>query len=271
MAEIYWEFKINGNPWAIEQLATSNGSSDEWQITKKSGEWFLRFPEFSPESAVRLQQLNSGVKGILIKLRDQKEKAKPQAKKILDRLNSILFFIDSSAGKLGLSSICYVDENERMDFLEVIETIEVSDHISFNAFNENGEIIGRQPADRIKDLLRLSEESPDIAEMMSYMQQYGMHDWVNMYKIFELLRKKLGGDNKLIKALSTTKAQKDRFTRTANNPEASGDLARHAVSDQSPPSDPMTLEEGRGYLKTLLLRYFSLNINAVIGPKSSSE
>jgi len=59
--------------------------------------------------------------------------------------------------------------------------------------------------------------------------------------------KDIGGEDKLLKFGWTNKTQRDRFTLTAN-------MHRHPRPATVPPK-PMSLPEGSGYLKGLVLRW----------------
>lgn len=261
-----WEINLEGNSWALEQLFLATSSREDWCISIQKGEWRLQFPLAENSAGIRLESLNENPKEFLATLQAEKDQAKTTAQHILRNLNSILFLTDSSVKPLEFGHMYYADNGKRLAFVDIVESFSISDHISATSFDREGNILEQIPADRIRGLLQLSEQSPDTFEMLQYMQEYGMNDWVGLYKIFEQLSAKLGGEHRLISILDTTKAEKNRFTNTANNPAASGLMARHAVQDTQPPANPMSVEEGREYIKTLLFRYFALNI-----PKENSN
>jgi hypothetical protein len=76
------------------------------------------------------------------------------------------------------------------------------------------------------------------------------HSWVNLYKVYELIRADVGGEM-FIKGW-TTKGEANRFTQTANSAGAVGDDARHAVEDTQPPKKPMALSEAEQFVRSLL-------------------
>ncbi|MEM7533079.1 MAG: hypothetical protein AAF639_12940 [Chloroflexota bacterium] len=68
---------------------------------------------------------------------------------------------------------------------------------------------------------------------------------VNAYKIFELIRHDIKKNmNKRI-SLIMPDDEKNRFTRSVNNPQVVGDEARHGVFNHEPPPNPMSLDEIR--------------------------
>jgi hypothetical protein len=79
--------------------------------------------------------------------------------------------------------------------------------------------------------------------------------WANLWKSFELIRDANGGGQALTDRGWTTQSELERFRRTANTYAAVGDEARHAILAEVPPSHPMTLEEGEGYIRRMLTRW----------------
>jgi hypothetical protein len=49
--------------------------------------------------------------------------------------------------------------------------------------------------------------------------------------------------------------QLTRFYRSINHPDVFGELARHIVSDDEPPPNPMSLEEARSFVRVLANRW----------------
>ncbi|MCB0995447.1 MAG: hypothetical protein KDB21_10170 [Acidimicrobiales bacterium] len=77
---------------------------------------------------------------------------------------------------------------------------------------------------------------------------------VGLYKIFEIIRDQAGkgpcGPVNLVGAREVS-----RFTSSANHPEATGELARHAVSRDHPPKDPMTAVEMSLFIADVIRRW----------------
>jgi hypothetical protein len=77
-------------------------------------------------------------------------------------------------------------------------------------------------------------------------------DWVNLYRILEVIGEDVGGRHGISGRRWATKAALDRFRHTANSRAAIGDEARHGKEHTQPPSDPMTLAEARSLIETVL-------------------
>ena len=71
-----------------------------------------------------------------------------------------------------------------------------------------------------------------------------------LYKVYEIIEH-AGGMNAAMKLAGVPRSRTRLFTRTANHPKASGDAARHARSNEQPPTNPMSLDEARAMIRTL--------------------
>ena len=68
-------------------------------------------------------------------------------------------------------------------------------------------------------------------------------DWVELYKVYELLRQSAGGSTEFLEHSGWTHTAQKAFTASANRPDVSGDGARHAVMAGDHPQHTMTLPE----------------------------
>ena len=81
----------------------------------------------------------------------------------------------------------------------------------------------------------------------------GPHDWINLYKVLEIIESDVG--HTVHQSGWISKAEVTRFTQTANSAEAIGDAARHAKKHVPAPPKPVTIQEARQLLKGLLERW----------------
>jgi hypothetical protein len=78
-------------------------------------------------------------------------------------------------------------------------------------------------------------------------------DWVNLYRILEIIESDVGG--LIYQENWVSKTNITRFTRTANSPEVLGDAARHAKKRDPPPRKPMRIHEAEDLMRGLLQRW----------------
>ena len=87
------------------------------------------------------------------------------------------------------------------------------------------------------------------------------HDWVGLYRIFEVIKDDVGTQLMYAKGWAT-KAAITNFTRTANHPDAAGDDARHGATNDQPPTNPMALSDARSLIELLLHRWLDHKSNS---------
>jgi hypothetical protein len=96
---------------------------------------------------------------------------------------------------------------------------------------------------------------PELADVYRLL---GRNDpaWDELYKAYELLSKAVGGEQKLPQRTGVTRERIQLLKDNSNNPELSGDDARHAVPTKgSRGSEQITLAEGRAIIDELIQRY----------------
>jgi len=78
---------------------------------------------------------------------------------------------------------------------------------------------------------------------------------VNLYRVFEVIRKDAGGEEKIVQHGWTTRNQITRFRRTVNSPTVLGSEARHGVEPSTSPPDPMSIHEAQAFITRLLEKW----------------
>ena len=94
-------------------------------------------------------------------------------------------------------------------------------------------------------------QDSNVAEALAIMGQPIPLGWVELYKVFEIVRA-AGALGIARKAAGLTDADLKLFTHTANHPEASGDGGRHARNKEQPPKNPMPIEQARDLISRLV-------------------
>lgn len=102
---------------------------------------------------------------------------------------------------------------------------------------------------RAKTYVAPALENPTVLEVLRLSKDE--QNPLNLGHIFDLIQADIGGE---IEEL-VSQTQITRFTRSINHPEVFGKKSRHAVSNQEPPPNPMSLSEAREFVSTLLERW----------------
>lgn len=157
-------------------------------------------------------------------------------------------------GNLGITESGVLEH--RLDGTEtfhmhVSDTIHVRESFVLSVVDSEGNVIEEhKPADPIPTWLQASLMDDSVRKVFRLFGQ--QHDWVNLYRIFEVIENDVGGINKIAENDWSTKTQVKTFKHTANSPNAVGDDARHGKEHTEPPKSPMLLSEARALVETLV-------------------
>lgn len=180
-----------------------------------------------------------------------KEQAKNIVAELVEYVNSILFYGKNYEDSIEYDSI-KIGNTIYMDFV---------DYISFQndcTFIENGREIDLD-AKRINKIQTCYQQNESVREILGIYFRKGV-DFVNLFRIYEKI-KALG-----IKPVAKgwiTREQESNFTNTANNPDASGDEARHGKSTCEPPKNPMSLEQAKLLIDSIIERFIDEIYNSI--------
>jgi len=116
------------------------------------------------------------------------------------------------------------------------------------------------PADVVRDWARIALSSSSVKDVFELIR-FGELDWVNLYKIIEIIEDDVGGGVSLERK-KWVQAQSIRlFKRTANCRRAIGSQARHGHQRFEPPRTPMTLAGAQSLIKMITRAWLQENIS----------
>lgn len=115
----------------------------------------------------------------------------------------------------------------------------------------DGTVEAFHPADPVKQWTTLALSNDAVANVFRIFSA-GTLDWVNLYRIFEIVAKDVGGlDSIALNGWATTALMR-QFKHTANSPGALGINARHGAETTQPPPKPMTISEARTLVTSIV-------------------
>ena len=121
---------------------------------------------------------------------------------------------------------------------------------------------GRRKSASAKGLLKSAGESVHVAKALR-LQCQDM-DWVNLYRLLEVIREDVGGDDQIDRNGWAKKDDINKFTGSANNSSVIGDEARHGTIDGSgQPSEIMTLREARRLVRNIVLQWIEAKTSSI--------
>jgi hypothetical protein len=136
-------------------------------------------------------------------------------------------------------------------YMHFTEKINVRDSVSIKVMDSSGNVVDEiGPADAVPVwvLLGLKDEAVEKVFRLFGHQ----HNWVDLYRIYEVIEHDVGGIDVIVDNDWTTKSSLKLFKHTANSPGAIGDVARHGKETSDRPPKPMLLSEARALVETLM-------------------
>lgn len=103
--------------------------------------------------------------------------------------------------------------------------------------------------DEMRSLVFHAGHDSKVADALNFLRR---NDWVSLYKAWEMARDAAGGTHELISRGWAQKRDQSRFTGTVQSREVLGDEARHASEKYRAPDNPMTLEEARCFVRSVV-------------------
>jgi hypothetical protein len=85
----------------------------------------------------------------------------------------------------------------------------------------------------------------------------GAVDPVNLYRVFEVIRADVGGEDQVVTKGWATRSGIRRFRHTVNSVNALGDAARHGAEPGQPPADPISVPEAAAFVWGLLAKWLA--------------
>jgi hypothetical protein len=107
------------------------------------------------------------------------------------------------------------------------------------------------PADPIKQWAGIALDDERVANVFRIFAN-GILDWVNLYRIFEIVASDIGGLDAICANGWATKTSMKLFKYTANSPGALGLDSRHGAETTEPPKHSMTISEARALVNTII-------------------
>jgi hypothetical protein len=130
--------------------------------------------------------------------------------------------------------------------------------IRFRAFaptvkltHADGSVEEFHPADPVKQWAGVALKSDAVTNVFRIIAG-GTLDWVNLYRVLEVVGSDVGGLDAIDANGWATKSSMRLFKYTANSPGALGLDARHGAETTQPPKHPMTISEARALVNSIV-------------------
>ena len=138
-------------------------------------------------------------------------------------------------------------------YMYLSDTINVSEIASFVTIQQDGTTVEHHPADAIHHWIEVAQRDASVAKVLRLLAL--SRDWVNLYRVLEVIEEDLRGRTALASAGWVTASALRRFKHTANSVGATGDDARHGKESGTPPKSPMMLSEAAAMVEFVVHRW----------------
>jgi hypothetical protein len=131
------------------------------------------------------------------------------------------------------------DEGVRLFIVEATEEFHVREFIEIEVKEGESSSCISLPGDRLDGGFELAMRDDAVKNVFRLLADADF-SWVNLYRVYEIVRADLGGEKELVSKGWANKKTLSLFTHTANSFSAIGGEARHAAEQNDPPPHPMT-------------------------------
>jgi hypothetical protein len=232
-----WHVRINGDDFDLSQLAASL-SSDDLRIQKEDDGYVL--------TSNSLDNF------------DDPHGVKQAAESVISSLNGIMRLVLKASRPLSMSSCYLADTEGRKHHYLMAEagSLVMRGCVGIVKISKEGEDTELTPPNPIHPPMVLARKDQRVARVLT-MYGKAANPWKDLFPILEIIKDDVGGTRVIVEKGWTTKTELTRYRRTANHNQAAGDDARHGVSKEEPPSDPMTPAEARTFIDGLLSQWLA--------------
>jgi hypothetical protein len=222
-----------GDQLALSQLAMSLTGSDI-NLTREGDEYLL--------SSDRFDGMNND--GEVFR----------EAQKIVDALDAFSHLILNSVDSLRVCAVYQYDSRGGRGVTIFPEPAVVYCRVvdpTVTIGRAGGSVEVHHPADPVKELAMMALSCPEAADVCRLLSS-GKLDWVNLYRIIEIIAKDVGKLDEIVDRGWATAASIRSFKHTACSPTAVGLQARHGAERTKPPSKPMSLGKARSLVRSII-------------------
>jgi len=232
-----WMLKIEGERFALEELSKSF-TSPKLCISKEGQDFFLRSSDLNL-------------------LKNPKEVFEI-AKKIISCINgaSMLIGFGMHTSLKVSNSITKINDDGSRNVSIFPQPLHL--HITTNSFsvvitNPDGTKREINRADPIPLWISIAQSNDSVAKVLRLFSN--KKDWVNLYRIYEIIEGDVGGMDNIVKNDWTNKNKIELFKHTANSVGATGDQARHGKEKTTPPKSPMSIFDAEFLITSIILSW----------------
>ena len=228
-----WLVRLKGEKFDLEDFP-SLLRSPEHTVIEENGSYYLKSSDFDSLSSA--------------------DEVRERAIAIIDMLNGAMkLHIHDFRGVFEDGVTIIKEDGSRHHSVYLGGSIAARVKVSATVTTSNGtQQIAPQPSD-VESWLSLAKGDKAVADALHFFRE---NTWISLYKVYEIIRDDVGGEEAITTNGWATKKRLKRFTRTAQSRAALGDYARHASKKYTPPAQPMPIHEAESLIRGILLSWF---------------
>ena len=172
---------------------------------------------------------------------------------VLRRANGVARALEDGFRPVRLSGR-FSEDNGAHHHVVLAETAEARDQALPVLVAKDG--VTQQPPSPAPGYLNAATHHPDVVEVLDLLgKDVVALRWFDLYKIYEIVRDNVGGEQGLIAKNWVPEAEIKAFRASANLPALSGVEARHARRPPGTPKHTMTLHQARNMISGLVVAW----------------
>ncbi len=228
-----WLVRLKCEKFDLEDLP-SLLRSPEHTVIEENGFYYLKSSDFNSLSSA--------------------DEVRERAIAIIDMLNGAMkLHIHNFRGVFEDGVTIIKEDGSRHHYAYLGGTIAARAKVSATVTTSNGtQQIAPRPSN-VESWLSLAKSDKDVADALHFFRE---NTWINFYKVYEIIKDDVGGKKAITTNGWATKKGLERFTHTAQSRAALGDYARHASKKDTPPAQPMPIQEAESLIRRVLLSWF---------------
>ena len=226
-----WEVQLSGDKSDLKELSKSL-KDDELGVAEQNGQYFLESEKFN--GLATYKEVTS------------------VATEILSLLTGSIRLVLGGRKPIKIASIIRIRKDGRRDIFGISSVpVNTSIRTTSEIRGSNGTIKMSNQADEVLKQVKSGISDKKVAKALRLFGT-NKHDWVSLYRLYEVIEEDIGGTEKIPRKKWATKKSIKRFKHTANSPTAIGDAARHGKQKNLPPKNPMKLNEAKCLIEFIL-------------------
>jgi hypothetical protein len=227
-----WLVRLVGDEFDLQELPELLASPNA-TVLKEDGQYYLKSTDFDTQT---------GASDIL-----------KIATQILEAVNGAAKLHLGSFRTVQIADIVEIStDGKRQHFVFLEGSLHARSKLTVSAtvIKSNGTVEqeSNHPT-QIESWVALARHDKNVADALHFFNE---PNWFNLYKIYEIIKDDVCGEQKIIQNSWVTKTNIKLFTQTAQSRDVLGDNARHASKKYKPPQKPMSLPEAKSLIKILL-------------------